>query len=85
MNNRGQTLMLSVVFAVILFFAGALFLNFLPSEVTTARSASALDCQNSTISDGTKLTCLVVDTTIPYWILLILSSAGGFIISRYMI
>lgn len=84
MNAKGQTTMLSVWFAIFIFLFGIVFINFLSLDVDTARTA--LSCSSaSTISDGTKLTCLVVDIVLPYWILLILSVAGGLILDRLLI
>jgi hypothetical protein len=42
-----------------------------------------LNCADaSSISDGTKLLCLVGGTAVPYWILLIFSIIVGAIVSR---
>ena len=82
MNNRGQ-MGIAVIAAIMIFMVGMLVINILKPEVTTARSAaSGLDCANTTITDGTKLTCLVVDFTVPYFILIVFSAAGGFITAR---
>lgn len=84
MNDKGQTTMLSIWFAIFIFLFGIVFINFLALDVDTARTA--LDCSNPAgISDGIKLTCLVVDVAVPYWILLILSIAGGLILERLLI
>lgn len=83
MNNRGQTLGISIIIAITIFIVGLMSINFIRDEVTTVRAASGLDCSNATgISDGTKLTCLAVDLVVPYFILLVFSVAGGLIIAR---
>ena len=82
MNNRGQ-MGIGVVAAIMIFMVGMVIVNIMKPEVTTARSAaSGLDCGNSSISDGTKLTCLAVDFTIPYFFIIVFSAAGGFILVR---
>jgi hypothetical protein len=82
MNDRGQTLGVTVVAAIFIFIVGFLVINLLMPEVTNARIN--LQCSNpSAISDGTKLLCLAIDTTIPYWILLVFSLLTGAIVSRF--
>lgn len=84
-NKRGQSLGLGVITAIMIFIIGMTCINFLKTDITSARSSSGLDCSNTTgISDGTKITCLVVDLTIPYFILLVCSIAGGLIVSRFI-
>ena len=81
-NKRGQ-FMLAVLFAVVFFIFGMLIFNFLGDEVTNAKNS--LECSSvATISDGTKLTCLVGDTTVIYWIWAILSISLGGILSRFL-
>lgn len=84
MNSKGQTIMLSILFAIFIFLVGIVFINFLKSDVLTFRGA--MSCADpSGISDGTKLTCLFGDATLPYWILLVISLSGGMILSRLLI
>lgn len=84
MNNSGQTLMLSILFAVFIFIFGILILNIIKPDVPTARIG--LDCTNyNNISDGNKVTCLMVDWVVPYFILLVISAAGGVILERLLI
>jgi len=81
MNKRGQTLALSITSALLIFIVGFLVLNFLTGEITSARNQ--LNCANPTaITDGTKLLCLAIDATVPYWIWLVLSIAIGAVIGR---
>ena len=83
MNDRGQ-IMLSILFAVMIFFAGVTLFNFLGDDIDTARTA--LSCSDAAnISDGTKLVCLVTDGIIPYFIISFISLAGGVITNRLLI
>lgn len=84
-NKRGQTLGIAIIVAISIFIVGMMSLNFIYPEVTRARDSDNLDCSNSSISDGTKLTCLVADIVIPYFILLIISVVGGIITARLVI
>ena len=76
---------LAVIVAITLFLIGMVAHNFIKDEVTVARSSSGLDCSNSDISDGTKLTCLMVDWVVPYFIILVISLAGGIITARLVL
>lgn len=82
MNNKGQV-GIAIVSAIVIFIVGMLVINIIKPEITIARSNTGLDCANVTnISDGTKLTCLAVDFTIPYFIIIILAASGGFLLSK---
>lgn len=72
MNKKGE-IGFAVVTFIFFFLIGMVVVNLIKPEVTTARNAANLDCANASISDGNKLTCLAVDLTIPYFIVLICS------------
>ena len=83
-NKKAQTLGIAILSAVIVFIIGFMIINFLMPEVNTGRTS--LMCSSpSTISDGTKLLCLVMDIAVPYWILLILSVSVGMITDRLLL
>lgn len=83
MNKKGQTIGIGIIIGIFIFIIGFSVLNVLKPEVTTARDSDNLNCGNaSAISDGNKLTCLVVDLTIPLIIWGILSLFAGVTISR---
>jgi len=83
MNKRGS-LGIAIVSAIFIFIVGFATLNLIMPEVTNFRID--MGCSDaSAITDGTKLTCLVGDLTIPYFILLILSISLGGIISRFVL
>tara|TARA_Y100000310_G_C20246011_1_gene606865 strand:+ start:144 stop:407 length:264 start_codon:yes stop_codon:yes gene_type:complete len=84
MNKLGQNLMTTIVVGILIFMVGALFINYLTPEITLARNADNLDCANTAISDGAKLTCLVVDAVVPYYILSFVAVAGAIIAGRFM-
>ena len=84
MNKKGQNLIFAIITGVMIFIAGMLFLNHIMDDVTLTR-AVGLDCTNTTISDGNKVTCLGVDLVVPIFILTVVSVAGGAIVSRFII
>lgn len=80
-SKRGQTMGLAIMSAIFIFIIGMMSINFIITEVTNARTD--LNCSDgANISDASKLTCLIIDTSIPYWILLIFSVSMGGIIAR---
>lgn len=80
MNNRGQ-LSLAIINAIFIFIIGMLIINFLMPEVTDFRTNMNCDSY-TTISDGTKLLCLVGDVVVIYWIWLVFSIVIGIILAR---
>ena len=81
MNNKGS-IFFGVIVALMLFVGGMLFANHVKDLITEDRNSNNLDCNNLSISDGTKLTCLGLDLVIPYLIIIILSAVGGAIMSK---
>ena len=81
MNNKGQSLGLSIMSALFILIIGLTFVNLLMPEITQFRTD--MSCGSPlTISDGTKLMCLVTDATVPYWIVLVFSVSIGLITER---
>lgn len=81
MDKKGQTLGLAILTSLFVLIAGFTLLNFLLPEIDNTRIA--LSCASaSTISDGTKLFCLMIDGTVPYFIVLIFSIMIGGITAR---
>lgn len=86
MNNKGQTTLgIAIIVAIMIFIIGMISINFIKDEVTNARSSVNLNCSGGSISDGTKLTCLVVDLVVPYFIVIIFSVVGGLLTARLLI
>lgn len=82
MNNKGQV-GFGIVIAIFIFVIGFGVLNIIKPEVTTARGVDGLNCINATnITDGTKLTCLAVDLTIPLIVLGLFALFSGVVIAR---
>ena len=80
-NNKAQSTGLAIMGLIVFIIIGFMCINFLFNEVDTARTE--LNCANAAdISDGTKLLCLVVDISIPYWIWIILSVGVGFVLVK---
>lgn len=84
MNRKAQAGMF-IIIAIMIFIIGMSAVNLLKPDVTSLRSAAGLNCVNaSAISDGTKMTCLMIDATIPWVILTIFAVAGGLIFTKFI-
>ena len=60
-----------------IFISGVLFIEHIKTGVTDSRTdLTCTDAEN--ISDGTKVLCLLIDGTVPYFIIVFLSLVGGF-------
>ena len=81
LNKRGQTMAISVLSAIVIFIIGIMCINFLMPEVSDARINLSCDSP-TTISDGTKFLCLLVDVQVPYFIWLVFSISLGAILVR---
>ncbi len=79
MNKKAQaTFFIGVVIGLFVFMNGVFFIEHFKTDITQERIN--LDCASpSLISDGTKLLCLGLDTQVPYYILVLVSIAVGFI------
>jgi hypothetical protein len=81
MNKKAQSTGLAIMGLIFFAIIGLTCVNFFFDGVTTARTE--LNCDNANdITDGSKLLCLVVDLSIPYWIWIILSVAIGFVLVK---
>jgi hypothetical protein len=84
MRSKKANVLSVVIMAFLLFSVGMLCANFLREPITDARTN--LDCSNAAgISDGTKLVCLGTDLTMIYFIMLVLSLAGGAVLDKFVI
>jgi hypothetical protein len=79
MKRKGNIFFGAVV-GLIIFVFGVLIIPFFADDITTTRVA--LDCTNTSIYDGTKLTCLGTDLVIPYFIWFFVSVAVGYFVGK---
>lgn len=84
MNDKGQAALVGLMIGVIIMFLGFAFINPMKDVITEVRAADQLDCGNSSISDGTKATCLAVDLYLPYFIVVIFGVGGAYITAKYI-
>lgn len=86
MNKKGQMVFFGMMLSVMIWIAFTQLLDPVKDASGEARSVSQLDCDNSSISMGTKGTCVIVDWTLFGWagavITAIIGAAGGKILER---
>ena len=83
MNKIGSGLLLGIITACLLFAVGMLVVNFLKPDLGVSMSQMDCDQTAGNISDGAKVTCLGFSLVIPYFIVTIVSIAGGIVASRF--
>ncbi len=82
MNNTGQAALVGLMIGVFVFMLAMAFINPLADVISEVRGTSQLDCENSSISDGQKATCLVSDLILPYFIVAVLAVGGAWISAK---
>jgi len=72
---------IAILTALVVFMAGMLLLN--PFMEVVSSTYSDLSCSSSSsISDGNRALCLIVDAVVPYAILVFISLSAGYITSK---
>lgn len=83
MNKSAQASMwLAVTIAIMVFIAGMLIVNFIKQPIDQARTD--MSC-TAPATDGAKVTCLLIDFTMSYWFIGVISAVIGIIASRFII
>ncbi len=77
MDNKGQAIFFGMMIGVMVFIALTQMITPIKDSITEAREVGNLDCTNSSISIGTKATCVIVDWTLPYYVGGALAAAIG--------
>lgn len=80
MNKKGQTAIVALMLTVMLFMTIIILTDPLKDTIDIGRDSSHLDCNNASISTGTKLTCLTVDLTLFYFVGMVIALIGGLIL-----
>jgi len=84
MNNRGQVFAVGLMLGIIAFMAAMIFINPMTEVIVEARDTDQLNCSSTTISDGRKATCLLVDLTLPAFIGVCCALAGAYITAKFI-
>lgn len=81
-KNKKANMYFAIMIALVVFMTGMIIVNFLKTEVTSTRTS--INC-TSPATDGTKVLCLITDSIVPYFIVLVLSIALGVITEKVLI
>ena len=76
--NKKANIFLGIFIAMFIYVSGIMILPFILDDITTARTS--LECSDTTISDGTKITCLAFSGLTPYFIWFLMSVTLGFVL-----
>ncbi|GAG89185.1 unnamed protein product [marine sediment metagenome] len=84
MNNNGQVFLVGLMLGIAAFMLAMVFINPITDVITEARAADQLDCSNSSITDGKKMTCLMVDLILPIFIGICIGLAGAYVTAKFV-
>jgi len=81
-NKRGQWVFAGIMIAVMVIIILTQFIGPLKNEIVSARGPTGLDCANASISTGTTMACIVVDTYLFYFLGMVFAFAMGYIFMK---
>ena len=82
-NKKAQTIFYGVMVSLMLFLAVVSVLQPFKDVITNARAVgTGLDCDNTSISTGTKGACIIVDFSLPYWAGIMLALAAIYLTGK---
>lgn len=76
-NRKGQTLLFGLMIAAYVLIMAILFIDPLVDIFSDVRGTEKLDCTNTSISTGTRLTCIQVDLLLPVFIWVVITAGFG--------
>jgi hypothetical protein len=84
MNKKAQVVFIGLMLGIIGFMAAMVFIDPMTDVITEARDTDQLNCSSTTISDGRKATCLLVDLILPAFIGVCVALAGAYITAKFI-
>ena len=84
MNRRGQVFLVGIILGILGFMAAMSFIDPITDVIGEARDTDQLNCSSTTITDGRKATCLLVDLTLPAFIGICMGVAGALITAKFI-
>lgn len=79
MNKKGQWIFVGIMVFIMAFIVIVQFTPILKDQIIDMRSPTKMDCTNSSITTGSKMTCIVVDSTLFYFVGICIAAAAGYI------
>jgi len=84
MKKKGQAVFAGIMIFVMLVIVIVQFIPTIKDEIIRARGQSYLDCDNTTIPTGTKMTCIVTDTQLFYFVGMAFAGAAAFLTGKWV-
>lgn len=84
LNKTGQSALVGLMIGIFVFMLAMVFIAPIKDTITWTRGSEQLDCNNASISDGSKMTCLIVDLIFPYFIAVVLAVAFAWITAKFV-
>jgi len=81
-NKKAQAAIAGFGVAVIVFISLVVMIEPMKELIDIARDSSHLDCSNSSISTGTKASCIIIDFWLPYFSMIVLGIAGAYVMGK---
>ena len=82
MNKKGQAIFVGIMIAIMVFITAIVLIEPLKEVITTGRSVGYLDCTNTSISVGTKATCILVDLWLFYFVGVVIAGGLSFVAAK---
>lgn len=80
-NKKGFGILAGMMFFILGIIVMTILAQPMREIVDIQRDAEHLDCANTTISTGTRATCLIVDLQLPYFVGVGLIVSGAFLVA----
>ena len=85
-NKKAQTtIFVGIMVAITVFIMVINFIPVLKPLITQTRDSDHLDCANASISTATKMTCIIVDIWLFYFVGVTMALGFGFITGKGLI
>lgn len=68
MNRKSQAIFVNIMIAIMVFIVAIILIVPLKDVITTGRDADHLDCENTSITTGARVTCILVDLWLFYFV-----------------
>jgi hypothetical protein len=78
MGDVGSNIWIGAAIFFMAFMTVVVLIEPMKDGINIARDTTHLDCHNTSISTGQKMTCIVVDGTLPYFVLMTLGAGFAF-------
>jgi len=82
LNKRGQAIVVGIGIFVIVFILAVIFIEPMKDFIIIARDSDHLDCTNTSIITGQKMTCILVDLYLPYFFWVVVGSGAAYLSAK---